>query len=80
MNSEHSRRFNAWLNSEEFNGASLRSYLMQLQQMNVIQADYKGFAIWLNLNDKRAYTWSRLPLLELEADWSLSPQDYDDHM
>jgi len=74
-NSEYSRHFNAWLNSQEFNGASLQEYVRTLQQFNIMQAEYKGFPILLNLKDSSENTWSRLPLIDLQADGSPLPPD-----
>lgn len=74
-NSEYSRHFNAWLNSQEFNEASLQEYVKTLQLLNVIKAEYKGFPILLNLKDSSDRLWRRLPLIDVDSDGYPLPPD-----
>jgi hypothetical protein len=62
MTSESTRHFNALVNSTEFNGFTPRDYLLRLQDINVINADYQGIAILLSARQDENSPWIKLPL------------------
>jgi len=63
--SEPTRAFNAWINSTDFDNATLLEYLENLQDLNIARAEVDGTSILLAAQDTLTRTWSKLPLMIL---------------
>jgi len=64
--SETARKFNGWVNSEDFNSITLQNYLQELQNMFVVKAEYHNHSVLLAYKDMAHNKWVQLPLDFLE--------------